>query len=378
MPESTGVIPQLTRWGVSADADLVYRALALLGSRREPELSRELGLPGSRVTAALDELAALGGAIPGTVGSGGGRIWSPAALPALLARLRRPPSVLTDQDRWRHHLRALDGLDLPAVDTAAVRRWPSRAVTRRRVAHLVAAEQHEHLAVNTEEVISSESWAAALPLDRNLLDRGVRVRVLSRPTGDGDRQVPPTEESSGGGEGMYRQLAELPLKLMVFDRRVALFPADPMNFEAGFVEVADPPVVQALCNLFHRLWSRGRDPFHQGVRPISLTPRERALVALLAAGHTDTTAAQRLNVSLRTVAYTLRALMDRLGVENRFQLALLLGAAGAAPLPTGAATGPEEVPAPDATPPAGGTAPTRADDPPTGDRPTEKHRQGDQ
>ncbi|MGX6605968.1 LuxR C-terminal-related transcriptional regulator [Micromonosporaceae bacterium Da 78-11] len=332
MPESTQVIPQLTRWGVSADADLVYRALVLLGPRNEAELSRELGLPGSRVTAALEELAPVGGAKPGTAGTGSGRVWSPVALPTLLARLRRLPAAQPDHTRLPHHLHAIRGLDLPTVESAAVRHWPSRALTRRRISHLVAAEQHEHLAVNTEEVIGSESWAAALPLDRSLLDRGIRVRVLSRPPSDRDRGVPPATASTAA-EGRYRQLAELPLKLMIFDRRIALFPADPLDFDAGFVEVAHPSAVQALCGLFHRLWARGRDPFHQGVRPINLTPRERNLVALLAAGHTDVTAAERLDLSVRTVAYTLRALMDRLGVENRFQLALLLGAAGAAPLP---------------------------------------------
>ncbi|WP_329101737.1 helix-turn-helix transcriptional regulator [Micromonospora sp. NBC_01699] len=376
MPEPTAVIPQLTRWGVSADADLVYRALALLGPRRQPELSRELGLHVGRVTAALEELAALGGAVPGTAGTGAGRRWSSAALPTLLARLRRPPSVLTDQERWRHHLHALDGLDLPAVDSTAVRRWPSRALTRRRVAHLVAAEQHEHLAVNTEEVFSSESWAAALPLDRSLLARGIRVRVLSRLPGDGDQGAPPAS-AAAEAQGMYRQHADLPLKLMIFDRRVALLPADPVNFEAGFVEVTDPPVVQALCGMFHRLWADGRDPFRQGVPPINLTPRENALVALLAAGHTDVTAATRLNVSLRTVAYTLRALMDRLGVQNRFQLALLLGAAGATPLPadTETATG-RTMPADAATPVS--AVRNHTDDPATGDRPVAGHREGEQ
>ncbi|MFI7542064.1 LuxR C-terminal-related transcriptional regulator [Actinoplanes sp. NPDC049599] len=334
MPTSTGVIPQLTRWGVSADADLVYRALVQLGPRSERALSRELGLPGSRVAAALDELAPLGGAEPGPTGSGSARIWSSAAPPELLTRLRRPPALPSDHERLLRHLHALDGLDLPTVDRDAVRHWPSRAVTRRRIAHLVAAEQHEHLAVNTEEVFSSESWAAALPLDRSLLDRGIRVRVLSRPPSDHDRGVPAPAAGSEA-EGRFRQSTELPLKLMLFDRRIALFPADPLNFDAGFVEVAHPPAVRALCGLFQRLWARGHDPFRQGVRPINLTPRERTLVALLAAGHTDVTAAAQLNLSVRTVAYTMRALMDRLGVENRFQLALLLGAAGAAPLPAG-------------------------------------------
>ena len=36
----------------------------------------------------------------------------------------------------------------------------------------------------------------------------------------------------------------------------------------------------------------------------------------------------KLGLSLRTVGYAIRALMDRYGVENRFQLGLLLGASG--------------------------------------------------
>jgi DNA-binding NarL/FixJ family response regulator len=58
------------------------------------------------------------------------------------------------------------------------------------------------------------------------------------------------------------------------------------------------------------------------------TAREKALVELLAAGHTDASAARRLGVSPRTVSYTLQALMDRLKVENRFQLGLALGTLG--------------------------------------------------
>jgi DNA-binding NarL/FixJ family response regulator len=57
-----------------------------------------------------------------------------------------------------------------------------------------------------------------------------------------------------------------------------------------------------------------------------LSPRERAVVSLLAAGHTDVAAAEQLGLSVRTIAYTVRGLMDRYGVQNRFQLGLVLGA----------------------------------------------------
>ncbi|MFC0533612.1 LuxR C-terminal-related transcriptional regulator [Phytohabitans kaempferiae] len=63
---------------------------------------------------------------------------------------------------------------------------------------------------------------------------------------------------------------------------------------------------------------------------IALEPRERALIELLARGHTDASAARELRISARSVSYILRGLMDRLGVDNRFQLGLALGALRAA------------------------------------------------
>ncbi|MEJ3748069.1 helix-turn-helix transcriptional regulator [Actinomycetes bacterium KLBMP 9797] len=77
-----------------------------------------------------------------------------------------------------------------------------------------------------------------------------------------------------------------------------------------------------------------------------LTPRAKAVIALLAEGHTDASVAQRLGLSTRSVTYTLRELMDQLGVENRFQLGLALGALHAAE-PPGLSTG-EQRPEPGA------------------------------
>ena len=59
----------------------------------------------------------------------------------------------------------------------------------------------------------------------------------------------------------------------------------------------------------------------------SLSDREHRLVELLAEGHTDATAAQALQVSERTVSTSIRSLMDRFEVDNRFQLGLALGSA---------------------------------------------------
>jgi len=70
------------------------------------------------------------------------------------------------------------------------------------------------------------------------------------------------------------------------------------------------------------------------VRPAALpaaprfSERDRKLVVLLAQGHTDASAARRLGVSPRSVSNMVRSLMDRLGVDNRFQLGVELGSLG--------------------------------------------------
>ncbi|WP_406001210.1 helix-turn-helix transcriptional regulator [Streptomyces sp. NBC_00829] len=62
-----------------------------------------------------------------------------------------------------------------------------------------------------------------------------------------------------------------------------------------------------------------------GEEPLLLDERQRKLISLLVAGHTDSSAAQRLGISPRTVTNTLRVLMNRLGVDNRFQLGVAIG-----------------------------------------------------
>lgn len=325
---------------MSADADLVYRALMLAGTASCSRLARDLGLPTRRTGAALDELAAVAAIrqVPaGKRTSGREHHWQAQSPARVLTSLRqRRASAPGDWERVRRHLSVVAGLSLPERDTAGlrVRPLPSRQLARRRIAELTEAERSEHLAINTEQVISSDAAAAALPTDRARLARGVRTRVLGLPPADGDKGCSASEELAEL-PNEYRERSTLPVKLLVFDRRVALVAADPLDFERGVLEIAEPDAVDALVHLFYRHWSQAHDPRQAGVPNIVLTSRERALVALLAAGHTDQLAARELNLSRRTIVATVSALMDRLGLENRFQLGLVLGASANCPIPTG-------------------------------------------
>jgi DNA-binding CsgD family transcriptional regulator len=157
--------------------------------------------------------------------------------------------------------------------------------------------------------------------------RGVTFRILGPPPLDGDAGRPPEPERAFAVPSyLFRENPDTPLKLFVCDRRVAFVPADPADVDRGYLEITQPEVIRTLVELFEARWASSVDPADVGVPGIALTRREQWLVDLLAQGHTDVTAAQEMRISARSVTNTLRALMDRLGVDNRFQLGLALGA----------------------------------------------------
>jgi DNA-binding CsgD family transcriptional regulator len=334
-------VPSLVRWGLSSDADLVFRTITTMGPRSSRMLALELGLPGRRIDDALAELYTAGAAAPVTDATrvaSRARLWVGRPPAELVAALRSRRLRLVDRDeQCRTHNAVVSGLAerIASIERAGpaaiggelgdgVRYLPSRALTRRRLAELMAVEHSEHLAINTEQSFDAESARAAAPLSQRVVDRGVRMRVLGLPPADRDLHVDTAlfDRPFFG----YREASELPMKLFVIDRRVALFPVDPADFERGYLEISQPGVVRALVLLFEQYWANASDPREYGMPEIALSDRERELVILLGRGHTDVSAAAEMRISARTVTNIMRNLMDRLGVENRFQLGLALGA----------------------------------------------------
>jgi DNA-binding CsgD family transcriptional regulator len=206
-----------------------------------------------------------------------------------------------------------------------VRYLATREMARQRLNEVSGGEIREFLTMSNEQAVDAESARAASPLDTSLHERGVQTRVLAPPPADGD-PFDPSGHLVNGTSFRRRAGLDIPLKLIVVDRRISLFPADPGDLERGYLEVGHPAVVDALVGLFGRHWSGAAQSEYQGLPAIVLSARERSLVALLAAGHTDQSAAADLRISARSVTGIMRTLMDRLGVENRFQLGLTLGA----------------------------------------------------
>ncbi|MEJ3750207.1 helix-turn-helix transcriptional regulator [Actinomycetes bacterium KLBMP 9797] len=324
-------VPSLVHWGRSADADLIYRTLVMFGPGTAGDLERELGLPRRRVAAALEELVSIGAITTRSAESRRRTVWVAEAPVKVIEALRRrrvpsggPAGGSHEPGAVPDHLS--DDLLGPA---AGLRHLRTRALTRIRLAELTAVTSQERLAMNPEPVFDADAARAGVTMDRLMLSRGVPMRVLGVQHGDPDPLLNygrrPAETRPD-----YRVTSTVPMKLIVVDRKIALFPVDPGNLERGYLEVAQEPVVAALVSLFERHWESARDPWEWAVPTIALAPRERALIKLLAQGHTDPSAARKLHISTRTVSTIMRGLMDRLGVDNRFQLGLALGALRAA------------------------------------------------
>lgn len=326
-------LPSLVDYGVSALADLVYRVLAVFGPLSVGDISGSLELPVRQVRLALDELTALGAAAPAVGGAGGhtdDRLWSgrsPAKVLELLHRLRSQSA----QDRQRLHAKlARIGYPCALGDPTELHMSGIRSLTgsdrmRRRLAELLSGNLREYLVINPEPAFNAAQVKAAAPANRALMARGIKVRSLGVPADEHDESGWHDAELRANGME-YRQLPQVTSKLYLLDRATALVPLDPGRLRRGFWEITDPGVVARLVDFFYQQWDHAIEPQRSWIPPMTLSPRETAIVALLADGYTDASIADKLDLSVRTIAYAVSGLMERYHVTNRFQLGLKLGA----------------------------------------------------
>lgn len=332
------VVPSLMKWGVSPHADLVYRTLIAFGPWSVDSISRSLAMRPRQVRTALDELAGLGAAAPDRVATASGaagddRVWSsrdPAHVLSLLRDQHHRAAVARD----RLH-RSLTRGSYPnlVADPARILASGARPLdgverTMERIAAVSATERHENLAMNPEPAFTAVQIEQAAPLERQTLARGLTVLSLGVPASAEDESDWHDEEMRSHGV-QYRELPEVAGKLLVIDRATAFIRLDPTSSTRGMWEITAPDLVAELTSLFLEQWARATEPGRYWTPPAGLSPRESTVVVMLAMGYTDTAIASKLDISVRTIAYTVSALMDRYVVTNRFQLGLRLGAEAA-------------------------------------------------
>ncbi|MEV6113622.1 helix-turn-helix transcriptional regulator [Streptomyces sp. NPDC052109] len=173
-----------------------------------------------------------------------------------------------------------------------------------------------------------DQLAVALPREQAILARGCRMRTLYQHTSRHDPAVLAHYELLGG-DVEVRTLDETPERLVVIDRTVAFVPASADRTLA--VEIRHPPLVTYLSTVFDRLWRLATPMYPQAVQHPTVngvTPRQRAIAALLVEGHTDGAIADRLGMNIRTARLHIAKLAATLGSESRAQLGYLIGQSG--------------------------------------------------
>ncbi|WP_412543613.1 helix-turn-helix domain-containing protein [Longispora sp. K20-0274] len=310
--------PLLGPVGLGDVDSAVYLRLLAVPRADLPELAAALDLPGTRVGAALDAL------------TDAGLVTRLAGEPARY--VPAPPDLAIDALALRRQA-ALDGLRATARDLGremvpAPPGGPSGLVeviegdgaVLHQLARLQLGAQRE------VAIVDCPPYLLGQPQDndeqRQVMRRGVRYRAIYHaPVLQEPEKMRDVLDCVAAGEEA-RTLPTVELKMIIVDRAVAMIPLSLGETETHTRILVHPsPLLSTLITCFDLLWDRAT-PLAGGERDDGPGPRDRAVLALLAAGMKDRAVARALGVTERTVTRRITQLMARLGVRTRFQAAL--------------------------------------------------------
>ncbi|MGX1226592.1 helix-turn-helix domain-containing protein [Streptomyces ambofaciens] len=319
--------------GLSPDEESVYALLVSFGRAGVADLAERDGLTVERVEGALASLAAKGLASPT---DGTPRLYQ-AAPPdvALLPRLKRSAEALDLAqheaarlvESYRDTMRRRDAGQLLQVITGA-------EALRQHLRQIQTGVREEMLWFCKAQYVAMPSGSNTEEFEA--LARGVRYRVLyEKAFFDDEGAVDNVVAGVRAGE-IARAVPQLPLRLAIADRAVAVFPlvaGGPHGSpeEPTTALVRDSNLLAALMALFERYWEdavpldvddTGELSGTDGPgAPDALAPTDRRLLSLLVAGVADKAIASQMQLSRRTVQRRIQSMMERANAATRMQLA---------------------------------------------------------
>ncbi|MBO0516578.1 helix-turn-helix domain-containing protein [Streptomyces beijiangensis] len=155
------------------------------------------------------------------------------------------------------------------------------------------------------------------PVERGLLDRGVRIRIGYDPTDLPSSKLGLVTELQPLGL-TARLTPRVPFRLAIADQQLALVSMDTAVPNQRAVVVRPSPLLNGLIMLFDQYWKQGT-PLSKNLPELSET--ERNVLALLGAGLKDEAIARQLGITSRTVRRHVHNLLTLLEANTRFQAA---------------------------------------------------------
>ncbi|MFD7411415.1 LuxR C-terminal-related transcriptional regulator [Kitasatospora purpeofusca] len=324
----------LTALGLDAASEAVYRAMLAHSGEGVAGVAARLSLSEGEVRAALDHLSELALLRPSAERPGSLRAVSPdVGMEILMARQQAELAAAQariEASRAAAAQLIADYADLrPEANTPDVEQLVGLDRIRDRLSRFSREARDEIMTFAPEGGQKPEHIEAAKPLDRTLLERGVRMRTIYL---DSVRNSPHTVEyvnwlAALGGR--VSTVPELPTRMIIVDRSAAVIPVRSDDTAAGAVVLTGQGMLTVLCALFESVWA-GAQPLGAAVQldRDGLTAQERTALTLLADGHTDDAIAKRLGVSPRTARRIATDLMERLEARSRFQAGARAAQAG--------------------------------------------------
>ncbi|MFE0701552.1 LuxR C-terminal-related transcriptional regulator [Streptomyces sp. NPDC058872] len=315
----------LIELGLNSTAEAVYRIMLAHPQHGVGAIAEDLDLTEEQVRHALARLSELTLVRPSYESRDQLRAVPPAlGMEVLMAR--QQAELAAHQQRLEASREAAARLIAdyatltPTVSGPGVEQLIGLDRIRDRLATLTRDVREELLGLNTDGAQTVDAMEASRPLDRELLDRGVRMRTVYLDSVRNDEPTLAYADWLTTRGAQVRTAPMLPTRMIVVDRKTAVIPLTSKDTGAGAMVLTSDGLVTALCALFETIWATAQ-PLGSGsaTDEHGLTLQQNATLQLLAAGHTDDAIAKRLGVSSRTARRIATDLMERLGARSRFE-----------------------------------------------------------
>ncbi|MER5468338.1 helix-turn-helix transcriptional regulator [Streptomyces sp. NPDC002935] len=322
--EASGGV-MLNRLGINSAAEAVYRVMLAHPQEDAVDWAARLDMPESALRDALDQLSKRALVRPSVEGQSRVRAVNPLlGLEALLAR--QQAELAAQQQRVEASRATIAeaiaryGQEYAVGSGGGMQYIEGVDAIREHLELLNRKVRDEFLTFAPGGAQTAANMVASRPLNRRLLERGVRMRTVYL---DSIRRDPPTLAHAEWLESLGAQIRTaptLPNRVIIIDRRTALVAADSGNTGTGAVAIENSGTVTLMCALFESVW-QSAEPL--GVRPRpgpdGLTKQQGEVLRLMARGSTDEAIAKSLGISARTVRRIAAGLLDHLEARSRFQ-----------------------------------------------------------
>lgn len=318
----------LDKLGISGPEEQLYRWLLKHHDATVAEAGRALSLAPGKTQRLVDALEAKGLA---THTPERPRRYVPAspdiALRALITQRRKE---LQDAEVVLEELQKEKASGQRAEHEQVVELITNQKMEDYLVQRLVQSAQHEMVALAKPPLRSTKlevPFEEDRPDQEKLIKSGIRYRTVV----DAEYMAMPgaltriKNEIHSGEEN--RLFSELPFKLLMSDRKIALVPLSLQHTEGPSLLVKSPALLDALYLLFELIWEKS-DPlrlFGDDIRststdkkPAQLSGQMQELVSLMAAGLNDKSIYMESGVSRRTHQTRVSELMQALNARTRF------------------------------------------------------------